>query len=59
MLTDVLCPFLFQNSWSVQDLQNKETGELPLLHVYQLDPVPDDDSTTVSGKTGESKDDAE
>jgi len=30
-----------QNSWSLQDLQNKETGELPLLHVYQLDPVGD------------------
>lgn len=28
-----------QNSWSLQDLQNKETGELPILHVYELDPL--------------------
>lgn len=30
------------NSWSLQDLQNKETGELPLLHVYELDSLPED-----------------
>ena len=29
-----------KNSWSLPDLQNKETGELPLLHVYELDPLP-------------------
>ena len=31
---------LFQNSWSLPDLQNKDTGELPLLQVYQLEPLP-------------------
>jgi len=28
------------NSWRLPDLQNKDTGELPLLHVYSLDRVP-------------------
>lgn len=31
----------YQNSWRLPDLQNKDTGELPLLHVYSLDPDPD------------------
>lgn len=30
-----------QKTWSLHDLQNKETGELPLLHVFELDPVLD------------------
>jgi ubiquitin carboxyl-terminal hydrolase 6/32 len=30
------------NSWSLQDLQNKDTGDLPQLHVYELDNVPDE-----------------
>jgi ubiquitin carboxyl-terminal hydrolase 6/32 len=25
------------NSWSLQDQQNKDSGELPLMHVYELD----------------------
>lgn len=56
-LTSFLLNFPPQNSWSLQDLQNKETGELPLLHVYQLDPIPDDDDVSSPGKamTGESK----
>jgi ubiquitin C-terminal hydrolase len=30
------------NTWSLQDLQNKETGDLPLLHVYELEsPIED------------------
>lgn len=32
-------PFLEQNVWRLPDLQNKDTGELPLLHVYELDPM--------------------
>lgn len=28
-------------SWKLQDIQNKDTGDLPLLHVYALDPLPD------------------
>jgi len=27
------------NSWALPDLQSKDTGELPLLHVYALDPL--------------------
>jgi len=38
-------PFSFavysQNAWRLPDLQNKDTGELPLLHVYELDPMPE------------------
>jgi hypothetical protein len=30
-----------QNAWSLQDLQKKDSGELPLLYVYELDPIPD------------------
>lgn len=33
-----------QNSWLLQDLQNKETGELPLLHVFELDSSPEGDT---------------
>lgn len=29
-----------QNSWALPDLQNKDTGDLPLLHVYEMDPLP-------------------
>lgn len=32
-----------QNSWRLPDLQNKDTGELPVLHVYELDEVPKTD----------------
>lgn len=37
--------FIFKiapNIWRLPDLQNKETGELPLLHVYGLDSFDDD-----------------
>lgn len=27
-------------SWKLQDIQNKDTGDLPLLYVYELDPLP-------------------
>lgn len=37
------CSSIPQNSWSLPDLQNKDTGELPLLHVYELDPLPEED----------------
>lgn len=30
---------LVQNAWRLADLQNKDNGELPLLHVYELDSV--------------------
>lgn len=33
------------NVWRLPDLQNKDTGELPLLHVYGLDAFPDDAKT--------------
>jgi hypothetical protein len=36
---------LLQNSWALVDLQSKETGELPLLHVFELEPLPDDGSS--------------
>jgi hypothetical protein len=31
---------LLQNAWRLVDLQNKDTGELPMLHVYELDVLP-------------------
>ena len=30
---------VIQKAWSLRDLQNKDSGELPLLHVFELDPV--------------------
>ncbi|CAB9510928.1 Putative ubiquitin carboxyl-terminal hydrolase 11 [Seminavis robusta] len=43
------------NSWSLPDLQNKDTGELPVLHVYELDPLPEDntDAMNESLRTGD------
>uniref|UniRef100_A0A448ZNE9 ubiquitinyl hydrolase 1 n=1 Tax=Pseudo-nitzschia multistriata TaxID=183589 RepID=A0A448ZNE9_9STRA len=29
------------NVWRLPDLQNKDTGELPMLHVYGLEPLPE------------------
>lgn len=29
------------SNWLLQDQQNKESGELPPLHVYELDPIPE------------------
>jgi hypothetical protein len=34
------------------DLQNKETGELPLLHVYELDPLPEDGGVVLDASAG-------
>jgi hypothetical protein len=31
--------FLLQNSWALHDLQSKESGELPVLQVYDLAPL--------------------
>ena len=31
-----------KNTWKLCDLQNKDTGDLPVLHVYKLDPLPPD-----------------
>lgn len=31
---------LSKNAWRLPDLQNKDTGDLPLLQVYELDPMP-------------------
>ena len=42
--------FIFKiapNVWRLPDLQNKDTGELPLLHVYGLDAFPQDAKTTI------------
>eukprot|EP00980_Cylindrotheca_fusiformis_P011426 scaffold2649_cov137-Cylindrotheca_fusiformis.AAC.1 len=36
------------NSWRLPDLQNKDSGELPLLHVYALDPTPEEQSKELS-----------
>ena len=43
------------------DLQNKETGELPILHVYELDPIPEDgnamlDASIRAGELGRDDD---
>jgi ubiquitin C-terminal hydrolase len=32
------------NAWRLPDLQNKDTGELPILHVVGLDPIPEDEN---------------
>ncbi|GAX25397.1 ubiquitin carboxyl-terminal hydrolase 6/32 [Fistulifera solaris] len=37
-------------SWVLRDLQNKDSGELPLLHIFELDPIP------ASGAVGEPED---
>ena len=44
-VVDMRESFIFKiapNVWRIPDLQNKETGELPLLHVYGLDALPED-----------------
>ncbi|CAJ1945668.1 unnamed protein product [Cylindrotheca closterium] len=43
------------NSWRLPDLQNKDTGELPLLHVYSLDPAPGLDGSNSDDKHGKEK----
>ena len=36
------------NSWLLQDQQNKDSGELPLMHVYEFDPNPVTQPTTLN-----------
>lgn len=40
------------SSWLLQEQQNKESGELPLLHVYELDPIPGSALTMEPNATG-------
>lgn len=40
--------FHLQNAWRLPDLQNKDSGELPLLHVYELDAIPSDGEALAS-----------
>ena len=54
--------FIFKiapNAWRLPDLQNKETGELPMLHVYGLEPLPTDIKATTPEKEPEGKDNDE
>jgi len=59
--------FIFKiapNAWRLPDLQNKDSGELPLLHVYGLEPLPDDVKFTnpekeLAGKESEEEEKAE
>lgn len=39
-----------QNSWSLPDLQSKDTGELPTLQVYRLEPLPRRKSVLVTNR---------
>ena len=50
-VVDMRDGFIFKiapNAWRLPDLQNKETGELPLLHVYELEALPDTKSNSKS-----------
>jgi ubiquitin C-terminal hydrolase len=52
-VVDMRDGFIFKiapNAWRLPDLQNKETGELPTLHIYGLDPLPELDEPKVSDK---------
>lgn len=43
-VVDMKDGFIFKiapNAWRLPDLQNKDTGELPMLHVYGFDPLSD------------------
>ena len=44
---------LVKNVWRLPDLQNKDTGELPLLHVYDLLPLSVVDSKSNGSDTGD------
>lgn len=46
--TCLVAVLVFQNSWALPDLQNKDTGELPVLQVYQLEPLPMGKDTVAS-----------
>lgn len=47
------------NAWRLPDLQNKDTGELPLLHVYELDQMPNAPKASVKKTNGEDQEDGE
>ena len=47
------------NVWRLPDLQNKDSGELPLLHVYGLDASLDDAKTTDVEKKGDEAEEEE
>jgi hypothetical protein len=51
--------FLLQNAWRLVDLQNKESGDLPLLHVYDLDVLPTNEGATVEAEKEAPKVEAE
>ena len=42
-------------SWKLQDIQIKDTGELPLLHVYELDPLQEKPPDEVDDDNDESE----
>ena len=42
------------NNWLLQDQQNKDSGELPLMHVYEFDPVPETPLVTEGTEYNES-----
>ena len=53
-VVDMKDGFIFKiapNAWRLPDLQNKDTGELPMLHVYGFDPL--SDKTKGDGKVNE------
>ena len=61
-VVDMRNGFIFKiapNVWRLPDLQNKETGELPLLHVYGLDATVDDEESDDGEKKGDELDDDE
>eukprot|EP00547_Thalassionema_nitzschioides_P000707 CAMPEP_0194214510 /NCGR_PEP_ID=MMETSP0156-20130528/15726_1 /TAXON_ID=33649 /ORGANISM="Thalassionema nitzschioides, Strain L26-B" /LENGTH=1589 /DNA_ID=CAMNT_0038942779 /DNA_START=645 /DNA_END=5414 /DNA_ORIENTATION=+ len=43
-------------TWALPDLQNKDTGELPLLHIYELDPIHDDENSKDEDSAGDEED---
>lgn len=48
------------NAWRLPDLQNKDTGELPMLHVYKLNPAPENCESKEDGPeeaSGDNEDD--
>jgi ubiquitin C-terminal hydrolase len=58
-VVDMRESFIFKiapNVWRLPDLQNKDTGELPLLHVYGLDDLSRDTNYLKEGN-GDEKDD--
>ncbi|KAL3919216.1 MAG: hypothetical protein SGILL_003864 [Bacillariaceae sp.] len=61
-VVDMRDGFIFKiapNAWRLPDLQNKDTGELPVLHIYGLDPLPEPVETKVSDEQDEQEEDDE